>query len=56
MGAVITWTFTLEGVCVYCGKKCTRQRSFVAATEGEASKKADAVMADGLWHKRCGLC
>lgn len=49
----ITWTFTLTGPCEYCGKTASRQRSFVAPTEREASVMADRAMAS-LCHRKCG--
>jgi hypothetical protein len=48
-----SWTFDLAGECVYCGKKCTRSRTFIARTADDAAAQADAAMA-GLCHRKCG--
>lgn len=49
------WTFELTSHCVYCGKKCTRTKTFYAKSEEDASAQADASIEAGLWHRKCGL-
>lgn len=47
------WTFDLSGLCIYCEKKCTRQRTFYAIKSEDASAQAGAAL-PGLCHRKCG--